>query len=84
MVNANAAAAVVAAAAGSVGVTAGGSVSDATANATANVPVGLQTYHMKQRSYDVISPIQLQNELGPLPPGWEQAKTNDGQIYYLK
>uniref|UniRef100_A0A1A9UJ16 WW domain-containing protein n=1 Tax=Glossina austeni TaxID=7395 RepID=A0A1A9UJ16_GLOAU len=43
----------------------------------------LQTYHMKQRSYDVISPIQLQNELGPLPPGWEQAKTNDGQIYYL-
>lgn len=46
--------------------------------------VPLQTYHMKQRSYDVISPIQLQNELGPLPPGWEQAKTNDGQIYYLK
>ncbi|XP_075165991.1 transcriptional coactivator yki [Haematobia irritans] len=46
-------------------------------------PVPLQTYHMKQRSYDVISPIQLQNELGPLPPGWEQAKTNDGQIYYL-
>lgn len=84
LVNANAAAAVVAAAAGSVGVTAGGSVSGATANATANVPVGLQTYHMKQRSYDVISPIQLQNELGPLPPGWEQAKTNDGQIYYLK
>lgn len=45
---------------------------------------GAAPYHMKQRSYDVISPIQLQNELGPLPPGWEQAKTNDGQIYYLK
>lgn len=40
-------------------------------------------FHMKQRSYDVISPIQLQNEFGALPPGWEQAKTNDGQIYYL-
>uniref|UniRef100_A0A1I8NXU6 WW domain-containing protein n=1 Tax=Stomoxys calcitrans TaxID=35570 RepID=A0A1I8NXU6_STOCA len=49
----------------------------------AGASVPLQTYHMKQRSYDVISPIQLQNELGPLPPGWEQAKTNDGQIYYL-
>ncbi|XP_055859205.1 transcriptional coactivator yorkie isoform X1 [Episyrphus balteatus] len=43
----------------------------------------IQRIHMKQRSYDVISPIQLQNELGALPPGWEQAKTNDGQIYYL-
>lgn len=43
----------------------------------------IQRIHMKQRSYDVISPIQLTNELGALPPGWEQAKTNDGQIYYL-
>ncbi|XP_005177963.1 transcriptional coactivator yorkie [Musca domestica] len=49
----------------------------------AGAPGPLQSYHMKQRSYDVISPIQLQNELGPLPPGWEQAKTHDGQIYYL-
>ncbi|ALC42660.1 yki [Drosophila busckii] len=39
--------------------------------------------HKKQRSYDVVSPIQLQIQLGALPPGWEQAKTNDGQIYYL-
>lgn len=43
-----------------------------------------QTIHKKQRSYDVVSPIQLQSQLGALPPGWEQAKTNDGQIYYLK
>ncbi|XP_037951717.1 transcriptional coactivator yorkie-like isoform X1 [Teleopsis dalmanni] len=43
----------------------------------------VQTFHMKQRSYDFVSPIQLQNDLGPLPAGWEQAKTNDGQIYYL-
>lgn len=42
------------------------------------------TIHKKQRSYDVVSPIQLQSQLGALPPGWEQAKTNDGQIYYLK
>ncbi|XP_067626853.1 transcriptional coactivator yorkie [Eurosta solidaginis] len=46
-------------------------------------PNAIQTFHMKQRSYDVVSTIQLQSELGPLPPGWEQAKTNDGQIYYL-
>ncbi|KAH8290542.1 hypothetical protein KR054_003899, partial [Drosophila jambulina] len=43
----------------------------------------VQTVHKKQRSYDVVSPIQLQRQLGALPPGWEQAKTNDGQIYYL-
>ncbi|BFG05500.1 transcriptional coactivator yorkie [Drosophila madeirensis] len=43
----------------------------------------MQTVHKKQRSYDVVSPIQLQSQLGALPPGWEQAKTNDGQIYYL-
>ena len=49
-----------------------------------DAPNTIQTFHMKQRSYDVVSTIQLQNELGPLPPGWEQAKTNDGQIYYLK
>ncbi|XP_060659177.1 transcriptional coactivator yorkie isoform X3 [Drosophila nasuta] len=46
-------------------------------------PISTQTIHKKQRSYDVVSPIQLQSQLGALPPGWEQAKTNDGQIYYL-
>lgn len=44
----------------------------------------VQPVHMKQRSYDVVSAIQLQNELGDLPPGWEQARTPEGQIYYLK
>ncbi|XP_016953626.1 transcriptional coactivator yorkie isoform X1 [Drosophila biarmipes] len=48
-----------------------------------DIPMSMQTVHKKQRSYDVISPIQLQRQLGALPPGWEQAKTNDGQIYYL-
>lgn len=32
--------------------------------------------HVKQRSYDM-------DELGPLPPGWEQARTSEGQIYFL-
>lgn len=40
--------------------------------------------HIKQRSYDVVSAIQLREELGDLPPGWEQARTAEGQIYYLK
>lgn len=33
-------------------------------------------HHLKQRSYDM-------DELGPLPPGWEQARTSEGQIYFL-
>ncbi|XP_041974955.1 transcriptional coactivator yorkie isoform X1 [Aricia agestis] len=37
--------------------------------------------HAKQRSYDVGSHIP--DELGPLPAGWEQARTPEGQIYYL-
>lgn len=36
--------------------------------------------HLKQRSYD----ITTVDELGPLPPGWEQARTPEGQVYYLK
>lgn len=40
-----------------------------------------QHQHVKQRSYDVSSTI---DELGPLPQGWEQAHTNEGQIYFLK
>lgn len=27
-------------------------------------------------------PVSLQN-LGPLPPGWEQATTNEGEVYYI-
>lgn len=38
-------------------------------------------HHQKQRSYDVISTV---DDLGPLPPGWEQARTPEGQIYFLK
>lgn len=38
-----------------------------------------QQQHLKQRSYD----ISTLDELGPLPPGWEQARTPEGQVYYL-
>ncbi|XP_075973883.1 transcriptional coactivator yki isoform X3 [Anticarsia gemmatalis] len=41
----------------------------------------LHHQHTKQRSYDVGTHIP--DDLGPLPPGWEQARTPEGQIYYL-
>lgn len=37
--------------------------------------------HVRQHSFDV-GP-RLRDDLGPLPPGWEQARTPEGQIYYL-
>nr|XP_023018395.1 transcriptional coactivator YAP1-A-like [Leptinotarsa decemlineata] len=38
-------------------------------------------HHIKQRSYDVASKTE---DNTPLPPGWEQARTPEGQVYYLK
>ncbi|XP_028178227.1 WW domain-containing transcription regulator protein 1-like isoform X4 [Ostrinia furnacalis] len=46
-----------------------------------NQPQPLHHQHAKHRSYDVGS--HLQDDLGPLPAGWEQARTPEGQIYYL-
>lgn len=43
----------------------------------------LQHNHSRGRSYD-ISSLQQQLHFGDLPPGWEQAKTHDGKIYYIK
>ncbi|XP_056646782.1 transcriptional coactivator YAP1 isoform X2 [Diorhabda carinulata] len=37
-------------------------------------------HHIKQRSYDVASKTE---DNTPLPPGWEQARTPEGQVYYL-
>lgn len=37
-----------------------------------------QVTHPKQQSYD------LTDDMGSLPLGWEQARTSQGQIYYLK
>jgi transcriptional coactivator YAP1 len=42
----------------------------------------LQNIHSRGRSYDISS--LHQNQFGELPPGWEQAKTQDGRIYYIK
>ncbi|CAH2050531.1 unnamed protein product, partial [Iphiclides podalirius] len=44
-------------------------------------PAPLHHQHSKQRSYDVGTHIP--DDLGPLPSGWEQARTPEGQIYYL-
>lgn len=38
-------------------------------------------HHSKQRSYDVATKSE---DNTPLPPGWEQARTPEGQVYYLK
>ncbi|XP_055688119.1 transcriptional coactivator yorkie isoform X2 [Lutzomyia longipalpis] len=64
---------------------AGATAASATAaqNTQTQPQTPLKAVHASQRSYDVISAIQLQDELGDLPPGWEQARTAEGQIYYL-
>lgn len=38
-------------------------------------------HHIKQRSYDVATKVE---DTTPLPHGWEQARTPEGQLYYLK
>lgn len=40
----------------------------------------IQHLHARGRSYDVSN---LHANFGELPPGWEQAKTQDGRIYYI-
>uniref|UniRef100_A0AAG5D728 WW domain-containing protein n=1 Tax=Anopheles atroparvus TaxID=41427 RepID=A0AAG5D728_ANOAO len=40
----------------------------------------IQHLHSRGRSYDVSN---LHANFGELPPGWEQAKTQDGRIYYI-
>jgi len=40
---------------------------------------GLQHHHQRQVSYDV----QSAEDHGPLPPGWEMAKTSQGQLYFM-
>lgn len=69
--------------AGGGGATAGPQAANSASSASA-MGTPLKAVHASQRSYDVVSAIQLQEELGDLPPGWEQARTAEGQIYYLK
>ena len=40
---------------------------------------GLHGHHQQQASL----PVQQQQNVGPLPPGWEQAVTPEGETYYL-
>ncbi|KAG5681767.1 hypothetical protein PVAND_011176 [Polypedilum vanderplanki] len=42
----------------------------------------LQHIHSRGRSYDIPS-LQHQLQFSELPPGWEQAKTSDGKVYYI-
>jgi transcriptional coactivator YAP1 len=51
-------------------------------NNTTALSKTLQNIHSRGRSYDISS--LHQNQFGELPPGWEQAKTQDGRIYYIK
>lgn len=44
----------------------------------------LQHIHSRGRSYDIQPSLQHQIQFGELPSGWEQAKTTDGKIYYIK
>ncbi|GAB0101021.1 YORKI [Sergentomyia squamirostris] len=71
-------------AAAASGAAASAASSGGSQGAQAQPQTPLKAVHAPQRSYDVISAIQLQDELGDLPPGWEQARTPEGQIYYLK
>jgi transcriptional coactivator YAP1 len=48
--------------------------------ASAHQQVPTANQHLRQRSYDILDGA----DLGPLPLGWEQARTAEGQIYYLK
>lgn len=48
-----------------------------------NLSKTIQHIHTRGRSYDIPS-LQHQLQFGELPSGWEQAKTPDGKIYYIK
>lgn len=53
-----------------------------TNNLTASPAKGFANLHSRGRSYDVTN--LHPHQFGPLPEGWEQAKTDDGRIYYIK
>ena len=53
--------------------------SPATLQQTLSVAQQQHPTHAKQHSYDALA-----NDINALPPGWEQARTQQGQIYYIK
>lgn len=45
-----------------------------------HIPTGVSTWHDPRIPKDLEIPNE---ELGPLPPGWEQRKTSSGRIYFV-
>lgn len=41
----------------------------------------MQVLHLRSQSYDA---SETNNQVGPLPHGWEVATTSDGQKYFMK
>ncbi len=41
-----------------------------------------QGHHLRQPSYDVLND-QSEDNLGPLPQGWERGYSENGQVYYI-
>ncbi len=39
--------------------------------------------HLRQPSFDPVNVNSPAEELGPLPPGWEAARTAEGQVYFM-
>lgn len=48
-----------------------------------HIPSGVSTWHDPRIPRDFDSQILALESLGPLPPGWEQRKTNTGRVYYV-
>lgn len=57
------------------------SASSSTSNLHNNI---MKHIHSRGRSYDIPSLQHQLGNFGELPSGWEQAKTHDGKIYYIK
>jgi len=55
---------------------------DIGAGAANHVAAAQQHVHLRQPSYDV-GQQSANNGMGPLPPGWEPARTPAGQLYFM-
>lgn len=48
-----------------------------------HIPSGVSTWHDPRIPRDFDSQNLALESLGPLPPGWEQRKTNTGRVYFV-
>lgn len=48
-----------------------------------HIPSGVSTWHDPRIPRDFDAQNLALESLGPLPPGWEQRKTNTGRVYYV-